>query len=64
MFQLRKMLKSMVVNLGELLFVFSFCNYAMFVDVFCLQVTIWEALTNSRPVPPSPLYEDDSQLER
>ncbi|XP_035017903.1 ankyrin repeat domain-containing protein 13D [Hippoglossus stenolepis] len=28
------------------------------------QVTIWEALTNSRPVPPSPLYEDDSQLER
>lgn len=28
------------------------------------QVTIWEALTNSRPVPPSPLYEGDSQLER
>lgn len=28
------------------------------------QVTIWEALTNSRPVPPSPLYEEDSQLER
>ncbi|KAK6298937.1 hypothetical protein J4Q44_G00304470 [Coregonus suidteri] len=31
------------------------------------QVTIWEALTNSRPVSghiPSPLYEDDSQLER
>uniref|UniRef100_A0A3Q3KXE0 Ankyrin repeat domain 13 family, member D n=1 Tax=Mastacembelus armatus TaxID=205130 RepID=A0A3Q3KXE0_9TELE len=27
------------------------------------QVTIWEALTNSRPVPPSPLYEEDSQLE-
>ncbi|XP_055783019.1 ankyrin repeat domain-containing protein 13D isoform X1 [Salvelinus fontinalis] len=31
------------------------------------QVTIWEALTNSRPVSgqiQSPLYEDDSQLER
>ncbi|TKS72318.1 Ankyrin repeat domain-containing protein 13D [Collichthys lucidus] len=28
------------------------------------QVTIWEALTNSRPVPQSPLYEEDSQLER
>ncbi|KAJ3587796.1 hypothetical protein NHX12_011392 [Muraenolepis orangiensis] len=28
------------------------------------QVTIWEALTNSRPVPPSPIYEDDCQLER
>ncbi|TMS17590.1 Ankyrin repeat domain-containing protein 13D [Larimichthys crocea] len=27
-------------------------------------VTIWEALTNSRPVPQSPLYEEDSQLER
>lgn len=27
------------------------------------QVTIWEALTNSRP-PQSPLYEEDSQLER
>nr|XP_043897004.1 ankyrin repeat domain-containing protein 13D isoform X2 [Solea senegalensis] len=28
------------------------------------QVTIWEALTNTRPVPQSPLYEEDSQLER
>uniref|UniRef100_A0A8C8DVV6 Ankyrin repeat domain 13 family, member D n=1 Tax=Oryzias sinensis TaxID=183150 RepID=A0A8C8DVV6_9TELE len=28
------------------------------------QVTIWEALTNSRPVLQSPLYEEDSQLER
>ncbi|MEQ2205362.1 hypothetical protein XENOCAPTIV_022142, partial [Xenoophorus captivus] len=28
------------------------------------QVTIWEALTNSRPGPQSPLYEEDSQLER
>ncbi|KAI4819651.1 hypothetical protein KUCAC02_004891 [Chaenocephalus aceratus] len=28
------------------------------------QVTIWEALTNTRPVPPSPLYEGDSHLER
>ncbi|XP_072293862.1 ankyrin repeat domain-containing protein 13D isoform X2 [Eucyclogobius newberryi] len=28
------------------------------------QVTIWEALTNSRPVPQSPSYEEDSQLER
>lgn len=29
------------------------------------QVTIWEALTNSRPVSgQSPLFEDDSQLER
>ncbi|XP_061690015.1 ankyrin repeat domain-containing protein 13D isoform X2 [Syngnathoides biaculeatus] len=28
------------------------------------QVTIWEALTNSRPGPQSPLYEDDTQLER
>ncbi|XP_008325251.1 ankyrin repeat domain-containing protein 13D [Cynoglossus semilaevis] len=28
------------------------------------QVTIWEALTNSRPVSQSPLYEEDSQLER
>ncbi|KAG7281823.1 hypothetical protein CRUP_030333 [Coryphaenoides rupestris] len=28
------------------------------------QVTIWEALTNSRPVPSSSLYEDDCQLER
>ncbi|XP_077466306.1 ankyrin repeat domain-containing protein 13D [Stigmatopora argus] len=28
------------------------------------QVTIWEALTNSRPGPQSPLYEEDTQLER
>ncbi|TNN81959.1 Ankyrin repeat domain-containing protein 13D [Liparis tanakae] len=28
------------------------------------QVTIWEALTNTRPVPPSPLSEEDPQLER
>lgn len=28
------------------------------------QVTIWEALTNSRPMPQSPMYEEDSQLER
>ncbi|XP_056295874.1 ankyrin repeat domain-containing protein 13D isoform X2 [Pseudoliparis swirei] len=28
------------------------------------QVTIWEALTNSRPVPPSPLFEEDPQVER
>ncbi|XP_060783324.1 ankyrin repeat domain-containing protein 13D isoform X2 [Neoarius graeffei] len=29
------------------------------------QVTIWEALTNTRPVSsPPPLYEEDSQLER
>uniref|UniRef100_A0A8C5H5N1 Ankyrin repeat domain-containing protein n=1 Tax=Gouania willdenowi TaxID=441366 RepID=A0A8C5H5N1_GOUWI len=28
------------------------------------QVTIWEALTNSRPMNQSPLYEEDSQLER
>ncbi|XP_061541982.1 ankyrin repeat domain-containing protein 13D isoform X5 [Phycodurus eques] len=27
------------------------------------QVTIWEALTNSRPGPQSPLYEEDTQLE-
>uniref|UniRef100_A0A8C2JQA6 Ankyrin repeat domain 13 family, member D n=1 Tax=Cyprinus carpio TaxID=7962 RepID=A0A8C2JQA6_CYPCA len=28
------------------------------------QVTIWEALTNTRPVSQPPLYEEDSQLER
>ncbi|XP_023653163.1 ankyrin repeat domain-containing protein 13D [Paramormyrops kingsleyae] len=28
------------------------------------QVTVWEALTNSRPPSHSALYEDDSQLER
>ncbi|XP_035281304.1 ankyrin repeat domain-containing protein 13D isoform X2 [Anguilla anguilla] len=28
------------------------------------QVTIWEALTNSRPVSQTHLYEEDSQLER
>ncbi|CAL1613538.1 unnamed protein product [Knipowitschia caucasica] len=28
------------------------------------QVTIWEALTNSRPVPQSPSFDEDSQLER
>ncbi|TRY83907.1 hypothetical protein DNTS_014655 [Danionella cerebrum] len=28
------------------------------------KVTIWEALTNTRPVPQPPLYEEDSQLER
>ncbi|XP_042561167.1 ankyrin repeat domain-containing protein 13D-like [Clupea harengus] len=28
------------------------------------QVTIWEALTNTRPGPQPPLYEDDPQLER
>ncbi|XP_069047464.1 ankyrin repeat domain-containing protein 13D [Lepisosteus oculatus] len=28
------------------------------------QVTIWEALTNSRPVSHTPLYEEDTQLER
>nr|XP_057918797.1 ankyrin repeat domain-containing protein 13D [Doryrhamphus excisus] len=28
------------------------------------QVTIWEALTNSRPGPQVPLYEEDTQLER
>ncbi|KAL4641717.1 ankyrin repeat domain-containing protein 13D [Arapaima gigas] len=28
------------------------------------QVTIWEALTNSRPITHSALYEEDSQLER
>ncbi|XP_054648737.1 ankyrin repeat domain-containing protein 13D isoform X2 [Dunckerocampus dactyliophorus] len=28
------------------------------------QVTIWEALTNSRPGPQLPLYEEDTQLER
>uniref|UniRef100_A0A672M8I1 Ankyrin repeat domain 13D n=1 Tax=Sinocyclocheilus grahami TaxID=75366 RepID=A0A672M8I1_SINGR len=28
------------------------------------QVTIWEALTNTRPISQPPLYEEDSQLER